>query len=157
VGLRERAGAAAPAITDGRACRVYDQFGATAFALCVAITGDRQRSADIVVECCRSSPPEAERDGGTWLLQSARSEAVRSASADSQGYPPDWLDTAGALNDQQRRILGLVYLGGVPVNDVALRMGITPHEAASTLGDAMARLRESRLNRRSRLRETFTI
>lgn len=123
---------------DGHVADVYDRYGAAAFALCVAITGDRERSADIVVDCFRRCRPAS--DEGLSILDSVRREAIRSTSAgDGRDGVPEWLDPRRALNAGQRHVLALVYLHGLDVHEVAARIHLTPHEAAGALAEAMSR------------------
>jgi hypothetical protein len=135
-----RAIASETAEANGHVAAVYDRYGATAFALCVAITKDRALTADILLQCCRRAPPHAARDGGVWLLRAVRCEAVRSAPTDDE-VPPEWLDAAKLLNERQRQVLGLVYLRGFSTNDAAIHLGLTRPQTHAALAAAMNRLR----------------
>jgi hypothetical protein len=135
-----RAIASETAEANGHVAAVYDRYGATAFALCVAITKDRALTADILLQCCQRAPPHAARDGGVWLLRAVRCEAVRSAPTDDE-VPPEWLDAAKLLNERQRQVLGLVYLRGFSTNDAAIHLGLTRPQTHAALAAAMNRLR----------------
>ena len=126
----------------GHVADVYERYGAAAFALCVAITGDRERSADIVVDCFRRCRPAS--DGGLSILDSVRREAIRSTSArDGCDGAPGWLDPRRALDAGQRHVLALVYLHGLDVHELAARVHMEPREAAHALAEAMSRYGDS--------------
>jgi DNA-directed RNA polymerase specialized sigma24 family protein len=128
------------AAANGHVAAVYDEYGATAFALCVAITKDRALTEDIILRCCRRAPPHPAREGGVWLLQSVRLQAVRSVRLDDE-VPPPWFDAAEVLDGRQRQVLALVYLRGLSTTDVAAHLGLTPRETRTALAAAMNRLR----------------
>jgi sigma-70-like protein len=142
IGKRRRG---APTRADGHLVDVYDRHGAAAFALCLAITGDRDRSADIVVACCRRCAADGGRDEGVRLLQAVRLMALDDVSAmdDRRNPAPGWLDPSGVLNDQQRQVLGLVYLRGLRLSEAAARLGVTVQETTTALAQAMGQLRDS--------------
>lgn len=130
-----------------RAAWLYDQWGVAAFSLCVAITGDRQVAADIIVECCATAPEGAADNEGAWLVGEARRRAIavaglsgaaRGADLDSVSQPFRIFET---LNDEQRQTLGLAYYGGLRVSQVAERLEVPTAHVLEVLTSALEQIR----------------
>lgn len=124
-----------------------DDVAVAAFSLCMAIVGDNEVAAGIVSDACQAMPVATSPLGrSAWLLGEVHRRAVTAVHerpVEGRRVDPDVarpLLKFGALDDQQRLAIALVYFEGLTVNRAAEQLGVPSHRLPSLLESGLRRI-----------------
>lgn len=147
---------------------LYDRHGSRLFGYLLRLAGDRMTAEEILQDTMLAVWRSAGTFGGgsavtTWLFGVARRQAwnrLRGTPPPSPSEPPDRPDPApgtdelaiaaaggtpvadaiGRLPDHHREVIGLVFVGGLPLAEVAALLGVPVGTVKSRLHNARAAL-----------------